>query len=125
MVKGFKNEFKQVVMNIVSNARDAVTERRGEEAGKQLNGRIQLDIHRDGGNIALTIYDNGGGISPDIMENIFKPYVSSKGDKGTGIGLSTAKTIIEEKMDGTITAFNTADGACFTVYLPEYYEIHG
>ncbi|WP_460215754.1 PAS domain-containing sensor histidine kinase [Geovibrio sp. ADMFC3] len=120
MVKGFKNEFKQVVMNIVSNARDAVTERRGEEAGKQLNGRIQLDIHKDDGNIALTICDNGGGISPDIMENIFKPYVSSKGDKGTGIGLSTAKTIIEEKMDGTITAFNTADGACFTVYLPEY-----
>lgn len=120
-VRGFRNEFKQVVMNIISNSRDAVVSRRAEN-GIFFSGRIRLDISRDGEKIALTVSDNGGGISGDMLEDVFKPYISSKGDKGTGIGLSTAKTIIEEKMDGTITACNIGEGACFTVYLPEYGE---
>ncbi|QAR34072.1 PAS domain-containing sensor histidine kinase [Geovibrio thiophilus] len=121
-VRGFRNEFKQVIMNIISNARDAVMSRR-TVFGSSLSGRIRIDIRRDGNKVTLTVCDNGGGIGIDILEDVFKPYVSSKGEQGTGIGLSTAKTIIEEKMDGSITACNIGDGACFTVYLPEYGNI--
>ncbi len=52
------------------------------------------------------------------MEQIFSPYRTSKGDKGTGLGLYMCKMIIEEHLHGTISAQNTSDGAQFLIRLP-------
>jgi PAS domain S-box-containing protein len=112
---GFQNEFMQVVMNIINNARDAIVKKSAK------GGRITIGISSEACLTEVRIKDNGGGIPEDLLpDTIFKPYFTTKGNEGTGIGLSIAKTIIEKYMDGTIMAHNTQEGAEFVITLPAY-----
>ena len=67
--------------------------------------RTQVNIH------------NAGGISKDILPKIFDSYFTTKGDKGTGIGLNLAKMVIENSMNGTIIAKNIDNGAEFIIKI--------
>jgi signal transduction histidine kinase len=68
--------------------------------------------------ICVTISDDGGGMPEDIIDKIFEPYFTTKGeDKGTGIGLYMCKTIIEKNMGGSISAANVPGGARFEIVL--------
>lgn len=110
---GFVNEFKQVILNIINNARDILIEK------KIKNPRIDFDLAHDTMFGVIVIKDNGGGIPEDLLPNkIFEPYVTTKGDKGTGIGLQIARTVIEKNMGGTILATNNEEGAEFMISLP-------
>ncbi len=111
-VFGLANEFKQVVLNIVNNAKDALIASR-EEAR-----RIDVSVSCDATNFIVVIHDNAGGIPEGIMETLFEPYVTTKGESGTGVGLHIAKIIIEEHMEGRLTAHNDDEGATFTITLP-------
>jgi len=120
-IVGYPNEFKQVILNIVNNAKDAILARNGEWG----QGRVELRFLWEGEILSLEIEDNGGGIPPSVLEKIFDPYFTTKnsdtGEEGTGIGLYMAKTIIEENMKGTLRVENSAasdPGACFTLLLP-------
>ncbi|WP_324082604.1 PAS domain-containing sensor histidine kinase [Geomonas sp.] len=109
-VYGYPNEFSQVILNILVNAKDAILERRVEHP------MVSVRLFRENGKTVLTISDNAGGIAPDIMEKIFDPYFTTKGpDKGTGIGLFMSKTIIEKNMNGSLTARNSEEGAEFRI----------
>ncbi len=110
MITGYPNEYAQVLLNILMNARDAVVERNVR------NPRISVRSFLDGDKPVVTISDNAGGIAGDILDKIFDPYFTTKGqDKGTGIGLFMSKTIIEKNMGGRLTARNTGDGAEFRI----------
>ncbi|MGE4295591.1 MAG: PAS domain S-box protein [Campylobacterales bacterium] len=110
---GYASEFKQVVLNLINNARDAL-----EERGVK-NGEINIRVDRLESRVVITLCDNGGGIAPELLpERLFEPFHSTKGEKGTGIGLSLSRTIIENKMSGRLKAANTETGACFTIELP-------
>jgi len=108
---GHVNEFKQVVLNIINNAKDAFVERDILERVIVINAEPRDDL------IVMTISDNAGGIPADVVSTIFDPFISTKGEKGTGIGLSLAKTIIEENMYGKIFVQNIDEGAKFTIEL--------
>ncbi len=109
-VDGHPNEYAQVLLNLLSNARDALVER-----GIQ-NPRVIIRGFSEGDKAVVTVSDNGGGISADVLEKIFEPYFSTKKDKnGTGIGLSMSKMIIETNMGGKLTASNIEGGAEFRV----------
>jgi C4-dicarboxylate-specific signal transduction histidine kinase len=109
-VNGIPNEFSQVILNILMNAKDALLER------KVAAPRVKVRLFSEDGNVVLTISDNGGGIPPEIMDKIFDPYFTTKGpDKGTGIGLFMSKTIIEKNMNGTLSVRNTKEGAEFRI----------
>lgn len=109
---GYSGEFKHVVLNIINNAKDAFAEHKLKER------RINIILRQKEDSALLTITDNAGGIPASVLPNIFEPFVSTKGLKGTGIGLSLAKIIIEEKMDGKISAKNIENGAEFLIELP-------
>ena len=108
------SEVKQVLINLIRNAEDAIVENTNE------NRMIQIMTYERGDNIALKIADNGGGIPPDIAKSIFEPYFSTKGDKnGTGLGLYMSKLIIEKHCHGSIEVHNTQEGAEFFIELPK------
>jgi signal transduction histidine kinase len=111
-VDGYENEFKQVVLNLITNAKDAIVEKIND------GGKLEIGVSRDAKKAILTVTDNGGGIRDDVLEKIFEPYFTTKDQgKGTGIGLYMCKMIIEDNMNGSIFAFNVDDGARFQVEL--------
>ncbi|MGP1450230.1 MAG: PAS domain-containing sensor histidine kinase [Wolinella sp.] len=113
---GYPNEFKQVALNIMNNARDAIEDRISK--GAKISGEVEVSVFCDDTFAGVRIKDNGGGIPEELLKTIFQPYFSTKGEKGTGIGLSIAKMIIEKNMNGRITAYNDDDGAIFEIRLP-------
>ena len=110
-IRGHKNEFSQMLMNLIGNAKDAL-----EESGRA-RPKIGIETACDGDIAVVTVRDNAGGVPPDIAEKIFDPYFTTK-DKGTGIGLYMTKTILEKHMHGSIAFRNGDQGAEFTVKLP-------
>jgi signal transduction histidine kinase len=110
---GFPSELAQVVLNIINNAKDTIIER------KIKNAKLFINVVKDDDKAVLSICDNGGGIPEELLpDKLFEAFISTKGEKGTGIGLSLSRMIIEENMQGKLTAKNTADGACFMIELP-------
>lgn len=110
IVTGYQNEYCQVLLNILNNARDVLTER------KIVSPRIEINLFREGHRHIATISDNAGGITDAIIDRIFEPYFTTKdADKGTGIGLYMSKTIIENRMNGKISVRNTDRGAEFRI----------
>jgi PAS domain S-box-containing protein len=117
-VIGYPNEFKQVLINIISNAKNAIIERREKENLGDERGIIHFDINSDDGNIILKISNNGVHIPSDILDRIFEPYFTTQeSGKGMGIGLYMSKIIIEKNMGGKIFAENIREGARFTISL--------
>jgi PAS domain S-box-containing protein len=109
-ITGYRNEFAQVVMNIVTNSRDVFRER------NIASPKVVITLFRESGRSVVTIADNGGGIPEAIIEKIFDPYFTTKGpDRGTGIGLFMSKNIIEKSMNGVLTVRNTGEGAEFRI----------
>ena len=109
-ILGYKNEYSQAILNIISNAKDILIEK--QIVNLKIN--IYLEIKEK---ISLCIEDNAGGINKDIIDKIFDPYFTTKYEYGTGIGLYMTKLIIEEKMNGQILVFNTKKGAKFTITI--------
>ena len=107
-ILGYKNEFKQVILNIINNAKEAMIENNIE------NGEIEINVK----NNTITIKDNAGGIPKEIQDKIFDPYFTTK-ENGTGIGLYMAKIIIQEHLKGNINFEVKDNHTIFTINLEE------
>ena len=111
-IKGYKREFAQVMLNLISNAKDALVHR------KVLNPFIKITLDKKDETVIITVEDNAGGIKEAYVSNIFDPYFTTKESlKGSGLGLYMSKMIIEKNMDGELKFENTNDGALFTIIL--------
>ena len=111
LLTGLPNEYSQVILNLLSNAREAIKENSIPE------GIIKIRLFERDGFACADVSDNGGGIPVDVIDKIFEPYFSTK-EMGTGIGLYMSKMIIERSMNGTIEARNIDSGAEFVVSIP-------
>ncbi len=110
MVHGHENEFKQAILNIISNAQDAILSQKSTKGNFQ--GKIDITIQKD----SVKIYNNGGIATSEVLDRMFEPYFTTKfEDKGTGIGLYMTKMIIENSMSAEITARNYQEGVEFTI----------
>lgn len=113
----YRNEFKQVILNLINNACDAIIERQTRK--EIIEGFVNATVRVNNKEIVITIRDNGGGIPNHVIDRIFEPYFTTKDtDKGTGIGLYMSASIIKNHMDGTINAHTVEGGAEFIICLP-------
>lgn len=109
-IYGSQNELAQVALILLSNAKDALSKNQIETP----NIFIKLDSQKK----TIEFTDNGGGISIEIMEKIFDHYFTTKEPgEGTGIGLYTAKIIMQKTFLGKITAKNKDNGMSFTLHF--------
>ncbi|MEA1892764.1 MAG: PAS domain S-box protein [Campylobacterota bacterium] len=112
-IETYPNELKQVILNLIKNAEDALLEK------EVLNPSITLKTFKDDDYVYLTVSDNAGGIAAGIIENIFEPYFTTKEKRdGTGLGLYMSKTIIEEHCRGLLEVKNSNSGAVFSIKIP-------
>ena len=107
---GYKNEFEQVILNIITNAKQILLEKSIEQP------TITIKVKSDKTYTYITIQDNAGGIKVEPIEKIFEPYFTTKESTGgTGIGLYMSKLIIEKSMGGMLIAKNKKRGASFII----------
>ncbi|AXX87912.1 two-component system sensor histidine kinase [Malaciobacter marinus] len=112
LINGYESEFSQVILNILSNSKDAFIE-------KQIaNPIITVTISKEDKNSKIVLCDNAGGINLTPIEKVFEPYVTTKhASSGTGIGLYMSKNIIEKSMNGSLSVSNNKNGVCFEIIL--------
>ena len=108
----YENEFSQVLLNIITNARDALVSNKIEKP------IIKVNVSKIENNVIVKIKDNANEINEEIIDRIFEPYFTTKGKgNGTEIGLYMSKLIIEKNMNGKLTVKNDNDGAVFIITL--------
>jgi signal transduction histidine kinase len=108
---GFPNEYSQVLLNLMTNAKEAIL------AHNTQGGLIRIQLRKVDDCAVVTVSDNGGGVDAQILPRLFEPYFSTK-EGGTGIGLYMSKMIIENSMKGQISLRNLPEGTEFTITTP-------
>lgn len=115
-----KEKFLLALFNVLINAKDAIWAARREK------GSIGITVDRifiskaEKNFIRIKISDNGTGIEEKIVNKIFEPYFTTKGEKGTGLGLTTVKEIIEENAGWIEIDVKKGSGTTFVLFLPEH-----
>lgn len=109
-IYGNENEFAQVLINIILNAKDAFITNNIQNPKISISSMSENNLH------TITIQDNAGGIKIKPIEKIFAPYETDK-DDGSGIGLYIVKKVVEKRFNGTITVKNNHEGAEFIITL--------
>jgi two-component system NtrC family sensor kinase len=108
-VRGSEARMKQLVLNLLLNAADAV-------AG---NGAVRVSLAAEGEFVVLVVEDDGPGIAPEIREHLFEPFATTKpAGQGTGLGLAVCHTIVQRSGGSISAAAQTSKGARFVVRLP-------
>ncbi|MGA2989616.1 MAG: PAS domain S-box protein [Candidatus Korobacteraceae bacterium] len=104
-------ELRQVLTNLISNAIDAMPG----------GGHLFLEVEGSGADVRIKVGDTGQGIPKETIAQVFKPFFTTKGEKGLGVGLWVSRSIVE-KLGGTIAVASSTDpethGAWFSVTLP-------
>ena len=105
----------QVLMNLLANALDAV-----EEGSGLIRVICRYDAEHK--RTIIEVVDNGKGIHPNVMAHLFELFHSTKGNRGTGLGLPVARKIVEEH-EGTLTVDSRpGEGTTFRIMLPAFTE---
>jgi PAS domain S-box-containing protein len=105
---GDSAELREVVLNLIFNAVDAMTQ----------GGTIEAGTRSEGNTARFWIADNGGGMPAEVMARIFEPFYTTKGDRGTGLGLSASHGIIENHGGDINVTSEAGKGTRFEIILP-------
>ena len=109
-VSGYKNEFFQVILNLLNNAAEVLL------IDKINAPVININVTDDKDDIIINICDNANGINSSSINRIFEPYFTTK-VQGTGLGLYMSKIIIEEHMKGKLSVKSDCFGTTFTICM--------
>jgi K+-sensing histidine kinase KdpD len=102
----------RALLNVLSNALDAVEDRKSPQVA------VSVKLDPQAGWARIEVLDNGIGIAPEKAEDIFKPFVSSKGAKGTGLGLPVSRKILREHGGDIIVQSQPGKGSKFILRMP-------
>jgi signal transduction histidine kinase len=112
----FPMQLKQVFMNLLANAYQAIEERVGESAE---TGTIRLTTRASAEGITISVRDTGVGIPPEALGRIFEPFFTTKRvGAGTGLGLSTCYSIVERHGGALRVESRPGEGSTFAIFLP-------
>src|SRR5438477_326941 len=113
-MKGSADQFRQLLSNLVVNARDSL------HPGGKLIIKTQQVLASDGlhGWVKLSVADTGSGIARDLQKSMFEPFVSTKGEKGTGLGLWIVKGIVENHNGRIRVRSRAGKGTVFSLTFP-------
>ncbi len=113
-MKGSADQFRQLLSNMVVNSQDSMP------GGGKLTVRTRYRKSTRGmyGEISIVVADSGGGIPPEIRSNMFEPFVTTKGEKGTGLGLWIVKGIIESHGGRIRVKSRVGKGTIFKMMFP-------
>ena len=109
LIMGDQNQLRQVFLNIIKNAVDALPEGRGE---------ITVGTHLNDSHAVIEIRDTGSGISADVLPRIFEPFFTTKKEKGTGLGLPISYKIIQSHNGRIDVKSKKGVGTAFSISLP-------
>src|SRR4029077_10803675 len=110
-VEGDASKLEQVVVNLLSNAIDAL---RGVKPPRQLT----VDTWVEDARVSVSVADNGKGVSPEISPRLFRPFATTKGRRGAGLGLYISRQIAREAGGDLVLAPSPGGGARFVLSLP-------
>jgi len=105
-------QIKQVLLNIIKNAMDAIA-----EVGGDHQGVIDIRAEKEGKSVCISIQDNGGGMDKGLLSRLFDPFFTTK-EKGTGLGLSVSYRIIRNHRGNISVDSLKGAGTIFTISLP-------
>jgi nitrogen fixation/metabolism regulation signal transduction histidine kinase len=108
-----RDQLTQVVLNLLENARDAVTARGSDQSV----GRITVRTGRNAGAVVLEVEDNGPGFDPALADRLFAPYFTTK-ESGTGLGLAIVRRIVTDHGGKIVATSDPGHGARFRIELP-------
>ncbi|WP_415238724.1 sensor histidine kinase [Seleniivibrio woodruffii] len=110
-------EMKQIILNIISNARSAIIS--SIEKGLKNRGEMEFHVKFLNDSVVLSVRNNGEQIKDDVLSRMFEPYFTTRDEgEGIGLGLFVSKTIIEKYMKGSIDILNTDAGVIVRIVLP-------
>jgi signal transduction histidine kinase len=107
----------RALLNLVGNAIDAVEDVETPKVAVVTGRETAVDPER-GAWVRIQVRDNGPGIPPDKLEDIFRPFVSTKGARGTGLGLAVSRKILREHGGDILVKSEVGKGSLFTIRLP-------
>ena len=110
-VDGDRAQLQQVMLNLVHNAIEAMR----ETTGRNRELRISTERRTETA-IAVVVQDTGAGIDPNLLDNIFEPFISTKAG-GMGLGLAICQTVVA-RHGGQISVLSNSGGSQFNVVLP-------
>jgi nitrogen fixation/metabolism regulation signal transduction histidine kinase len=126
-VRGDTTQLRQVVHNLLANARDALAENTSQGLIQVTTEVITASVGEQAGlpAVRLTVTDNGPGFSVQLLQRAFEPYITTK-THGTGLGLAIVRKIVEEHGGYIEVANRRTGGARVTILLvPEIGEVDG
>lgn len=110
-VVGDANRLEQVLVNLLSNAIDALRSVKPPR-------RLAVDSYAENRRVCVTVTDNGPGVAPEIVQRLFRPFATTKGRRGTGLGLYISRQLVREADGDLELAPHAERGARFVVWLP-------
>lgn len=110
-VRGSANQLKQVFVNLVTNAANAMPPGR--------DGLVRIEAQLSAADIVITVTDNAAGMSPDVVNRVFEPFFTTRdGAGGTGLGLSIVDSVIRRHRGSIRVDSTVGHGTTFTIVLP-------
>lgn len=126
VIRADKGQLENAIINLATNARDALLEGGGGDLYIQTSRMTEVEIHKlgftqveSGEYLCIEVRDNGTGMPASVMENIFEPfYTTKKEGKGTGLGLATVYGIVKQSEGFIFPKSKEGEGTSFYIFLP-------
>lgn len=112
LIYGYKNEYSQVLINILTNASDLLVQR------EIINPKIVIKIEEKNNQLLLSVQDNAQGVKCRPLNKVFEPYYTKGKKNGSGLGLFMSHLIVSNNLKGELKVRNYEDGAIFLISIP-------